>query len=86
MLIRRIQLDLASYLTSVSISPTAAYMAFGDAEGVIHLMSQAEDGAVLPFNGFDGQPIEWTDTAAPLLDIEWTDVTWDIFTLESSRD
>jgi PAB-dependent poly(A)-specific ribonuclease subunit 2 len=50
-------------------------MAFGDAEGTIHLMSQVEDGSTLPFNGFDGQPVEWADTPAPVPDIEWTDTT-----------
>lgn len=74
-LIIRIQLDIASYITSSSISPTSAYMAFGDADGTIHLMSQAENEAALPFNGFDGQPIEWADTPAPLPEIEWSDST-----------
>ncbi|KAF8894503.1 ubiquitin carboxyl-terminal hydrolase-domain-containing protein [Infundibulicybe gibba] len=69
------QLDLASYLTSVSISPTAAYMAFGDAEGMIHLMTQAEDGSDLPLNGFEGQPIDWPDTPAPLPEIQWAPET-----------
>lgn len=69
------QLDITSFLTSVSVSPTGAYMAFGDAEGVIHLMSQVDDGGTLPFNGFDGQPIEWADTPAPVPDIKWTDST-----------
>ncbi|KAF8163190.1 ubiquitin carboxyl-terminal hydrolase-domain-containing protein [Crassisporium funariophilum] len=68
------QLDLtSSYITSASISPSAAYMAFGDAEGTIHLMSQAEDS--VPFNGFEGQPVPWADTPAPLPDIEWTQST-----------
>ncbi|KAF8078063.1 ubiquitin carboxyl-terminal hydrolase-domain-containing protein [Lyophyllum atratum] len=69
------QLDLASHITSCSISATAAYMAFGDAEGVIHLLTQAEDVADVPFNGFDGQPVEWADTPAPLPEISWEDET-----------
>ncbi|KAJ6525112.1 ubiquitin carboxyl-terminal hydrolase-domain-containing protein [Mycena sp. CBHHK59/15] len=69
------QLDLASYLTSVALSPTGAYLACGDAEGMVHLMSQIDEEGSLPFNGFDGQPIEWADTPAPIPDIEWSDST-----------
>jgi len=57
------------------MSPTGAYMAFGDADGLIHLMTAVDDESSLPFNGFDGQPIEWADTPEPLPDIEWTDKT-----------
>ncbi|KAJ7168294.1 ubiquitin carboxyl-terminal hydrolase-domain-containing protein [Mycena crocata] len=69
------QLDLTSYLTSVALSPTGAYMACGDAEGIVHLMSQIDEEGSLPFNGFDGQPIEWADVAAPIPEIEWKDFT-----------
>lgn len=69
------QLDVTSYLTSAAVSPTGAYMAFGDAEGTIHLLTAADEEGSLPFNGFDGQPIEWADTPEPLADIEWTDST-----------
>ncbi|KAF7353663.1 PAN2-PAN3 deadenylation complex catalytic subunit PAN2 [Mycena venus] len=69
------QLDLTSYITSVAISPTGAYMACGDAEGIVHLMSQIDEEGSLPFNGFDGQPVEWADTPAALPHIEWTDST-----------
>ncbi|KAG6879035.1 hypothetical protein C0992_005728 [Termitomyces sp. T32_za158] len=69
------QLDLASYVTSCSVSATAAYLAFGDADGVIHILSQAEDVAGVPFNGFDGQPVDWADTPAELAEIDWTDST-----------
>ena len=48
-------------------------MAFGDAEGIIHLLSQEDDNR--PFNGFDGQPVPWADTPAPLPDLEWTQST-----------
>ncbi|OSC96358.1 hypothetical protein PYCCODRAFT_1481973 [Trametes coccinea BRFM310] len=69
------QLDAPSYVSSVAISPTAAYMAFGDSDGAIHLLSAAEEEAMLPFNGFDGKPIDWPDTTEPLPEIEWTDST-----------
>ncbi|KAF8201644.1 ubiquitin carboxyl-terminal hydrolase-domain-containing protein [Pholiota molesta] len=67
------QLDVPTYVTSSAISPNAAYMAFGDAEGTIHLLSQAEEDA--PFNGFEGQPVPWADAASPLPEIEWTKST-----------
>lgn len=50
-------------------------MAFGDADGTIHLMSQAESN--VPFNGFDGQPVPWADTPAPLPPIQWSSSTCD---------
>ncbi|KAL0580436.1 poly(A)-specific ribonuclease [Marasmius crinis-equi] len=70
------QLNLASYVTSIAISPTGAYLACGDAEGAIHLLSQAEDTSDIPLNGFEGRPIEWADPPEPLPDIQWDDSTW----------
>ncbi|ETW85417.1 hypothetical protein HETIRDRAFT_432176 [Heterobasidion irregulare TC 32-1] len=69
------QLDTQVPISSVAVSPTGAYMAFGDADGVIHLMTAADDEGVHPFNGFEGQPVEWADTPEPLPDIQWTDST-----------
>jgi PAB-dependent poly(A)-specific ribonuclease subunit 2 len=66
---------MASYLTSAAVSPTGAFMAFGDSDGTSHLIT-ADEGGSLPFNGFDGQPVEWADTPEPLLDIEWTNSTY----------
>ncbi|KAL0947460.1 hypothetical protein HGRIS_013567 [Hohenbuehelia grisea] len=67
------QIDVSSYVTSTAISPTGVYMAFGDAEGAIHLMTAAD--GTLPFNGFEGHPFEWADSPAALPDIQWTDST-----------
>ena len=67
---------MTSYLTSLSVSPTGTYIASGDAEGVIHLLSQAPEDTSLPLNGFDGQPIPWADHSEPMPDIEWTDSTY----------
>ena len=50
-------------------------MAFGDAEGMIHLLSQVEDGTTVPFNGFDNRAVEWADNPLPLPTIEWTNTT-----------
>jgi PAB-dependent poly(A)-specific ribonuclease subunit 2 len=50
-------------------------MAFGDADGVISLLTAADEDAILPLNGFEGQPVEWADPPDPLPEIEWTDST-----------
>lgn len=73
-----VQLDTTAVVRSVAVSPTGAYMALGDGDGVIHLMTAADDEGEHPFNGFEGQPIEWADTPEPLQDIEWDDSTSDI--------
>lgn len=67
---------MPAYITATAVSPTGAYLAFGDNEGVIHLMSAAEEGVSIPFNGFEGRPIEWADTPEPLPEIEWRDTTY----------
>ena len=50
-------------------------MAFGDADGAISLLTAADEGAILPLNGFEGQPVEWADPPEPVPEIEWTDST-----------
>lgn len=50
-------------------------MAFGDADGIISILTQVDDDNTSPFNGFEGQAFEWPDTPAPLPDIDWTDST-----------
>ncbi|KZT28674.1 hypothetical protein NEOLEDRAFT_1224080 [Neolentinus lepideus HHB14362 ss-1] len=68
-------LDAPSFITCAAVSPTGSYMAFGDGEGVIHLMTAGDHDGDIPFNGFEGQPVEWADTPEPLPDIAWTDST-----------
>jgi hypothetical protein len=48
-------------------------MAFGDSDGVIHIMTAANEDT--PFNGYEGQPVEWADSPEPLPEIDWTDST-----------
>ncbi len=69
------QLDVPSYITSSAISPTGTYMAFGDSDGVIHLVTAADEEATLPLNGFEGPPFEWADPLDKLPAIEWTQST-----------
>ncbi|CAK5279336.1 unnamed protein product [Mycena citricolor] len=65
------QLDISSYLTSLAVSPTGAYIASGDGEGMVHILSQVDEEGTVPFNGFDGQPVEWADPPTALPEIEW---------------
>jgi PAB-dependent poly(A)-specific ribonuclease subunit 2 len=49
-------------------------LAFGDQDGTVHLMSgsiPAEGEEPVPFNGFEGHPIEWADISAPLPEVDW---------------
>ncbi|KAF9821597.1 hypothetical protein IEO21_00443 [Rhodonia placenta] len=69
------QLDSPSFITSAAVSPTGGYMAFGDSDGTILLMTAEEEGSEMPFNGFKGKSIEWSDVPEPLPSIEWTDST-----------
>ncbi|KAA1471282.1 PAB-dependent poly-A-specific ribonuclease subunit PAN2 [Dentipellis sp. KUC8613] len=68
------QLDTTS-INSAAVSPTGAYLAFGDSDGLVHLLTAADEEGMLPFNGFEGQPVEWANTPEPLPEIEWTDRT-----------
>ena len=63
----------------MAVSSTGVYLAFGDAEGDVHLMTAAEEDGAVPFNGFEGQPIEWADIPEPLPEIEWSDSTYEHF-------
>ena len=59
----------------MAVSPTGAYIGFGDADGVVHLMSATEEGTELPLNGFEGQAVEYASIPEPLPEIAWTDKT-----------
>ena len=50
-------------------------MAFGDSEGAIHLLSAAEGDAMLPFNGYEGKPLDYPHEAQPLQEINWDNST-----------
>lgn len=68
--------DLTSFVTAVAISPTGAYLACGDADGIIHMKSQVEGDEMVPLNGFEGRPVEWANPPEPLPELEWTDSTY----------
>ncbi|KAF5379932.1 hypothetical protein D9757_007171 [Collybiopsis confluens] len=67
--------DLTSFVTAVAISPTGAYLACGDADGIIHMKSQVEGDEMVPLNGFEGRPVEWANPPDPLPELDWTDST-----------
>ncbi|WWD21952.1 PAB-dependent poly(A)-specific ribonuclease subunit PAN2 [Kwoniella shandongensis] len=80
------QLDVNSYVTSMALSPRGDYLAFGDADGQLHLWTTHEVGenAVLddrgglvlpPFNGYEGIKPEWPDAADAPPPIPWDDTT-----------
>nr|XP_018265891.1 PAB-dependent poly(A)-specific ribonuclease subunit PAN2 [Kwoniella dejecticola CBS 10117]OBR88049.1 PAB-dependent poly(A)-specific ribonuclease subunit PAN2 [Kwoniella dejecticola CBS 10117] len=80
------QLDVNSYVTSMALSPRGDYLAFGDADGHLHLWTQYDTGEtaqldengqmVLPtFNGYEGIKPEWPDQADTLPPIVWEETT-----------
>nr|ODO00889.1 PAB-dependent poly(A)-specific ribonuclease subunit PAN2 [Cryptococcus depauperatus CBS 7855] len=80
------QLDVATYVTSMTLSNRGDYLAAGDADGKLHLCTTHEIGenAVLddsgnidlpPFNGYDGTKPEWPDPTNPPAQINWQDTT-----------
>ncbi|KAG8872977.1 poly(A)-specific ribonuclease [Tulasnella sp. 331] len=71
------QLPIASYISSVAFSPTGAYIAFGDADGYIHMLTSApvEEEDRVPWNGSEGTPAPWPSAPPPLPEIQWTDST-----------
>lgn len=67
--------DLTSFVTAVAVSPTGAYIACGDADGIIHMKTQIEGDEIVPLNGFEGRQVEWASPPEPLPDLEWSDST-----------
>ncbi|KZT59790.1 hypothetical protein CALCODRAFT_176596 [Calocera cornea HHB12733] len=69
------QLDIASYLTTSAISANGTYLGFGDAEGLVHLITSTAEDERVPFNGHNGMPGEVPDIPEPLPEIHWEDDT-----------
>jgi PAB-dependent poly(A)-specific ribonuclease subunit 2 len=70
------QLETTSYITSSAVSPTGAYLAFGDGHGLIHLLTNVhsvDEEQLVPLNGFEGKPVEFAphrESVAELSDKE----------------
>ncbi|WVQ97692.1 PAB-dependent poly(A)-specific ribonuclease subunit PAN2 [Kwoniella sp. CBS 9459] len=80
------QLDVNSYVTSMGLSQRGDYLAFGDADGQMHLWTTHETGenarlddngamVLPPFNGYEGIKPEWPDQAELPPPIVWEDTT-----------
>ncbi|KAJ1309756.1 hypothetical protein OPQ81_006521 [Rhizoctonia solani] len=71
-----VQAPTSSYLTSAAISPEGDYVALGDTEGFVHLLSSVPENVSepVPLNGFEGEPVVWAHKP-DLPDIHWTDET-----------
>lgn len=66
------QVDTPSYLTSMAIAPTGEGLAFGDAEGYVHLWAAQEDAKFCRYEA----EIELPDVVEPPEQIEWRDDTY----------
>ncbi|KAH7107329.1 ubiquitin carboxyl-terminal hydrolase-domain-containing protein [Auriculariales sp. MPI-PUGE-AT-0066] len=71
-----LQLDVTSYISSIAISPTGGYIAFGDSDGTVRIATAyetpEEEG---PFNGFEGMAPEWFTEPEPLPQMDWDERT-----------
>ena len=65
------QVETSSYLTSMAISPTGEGLAFGDADGYVHLWAAQEDAKFCRFEG----EVELPDTVEPPERIDWREDT-----------
>ncbi|GAA5954496.1 hypothetical protein JCM21900_005967 [Sporobolomyces salmonicolor] len=68
------QVETPSMLTSMAISPTGEGLAFGDAEGFVHLWSARPEEGDAKFCRFEGE-VELPDTVEPPERINWRDDT-----------
>lgn len=69
------QLDVSSYVTSMALSPMGDYLAFGDADGGVHLWTTNDATNLPPFNAYQGVKPEWPDTPEAPPTINWDDKT-----------
>ena len=65
------QIETPSYLSSMAIAPTGEGLAFGDADGYVHLWSSQDDAKFCRFEG----EVELPDPVEPLPRIDWRDDT-----------
>ena len=80
------QLDVNSFITSMSLSSEGDYLAFGDADGQVHLWTTNERGEgaqrdqdgnlrLPPFSGLGGVKPEWPEAAEAPPTIAWEERT-----------
>jgi PAB-dependent poly(A)-specific ribonuclease subunit 2 len=66
----------------MALSPLGDYLAFGDADGQLHLWTMHDTTpdpsghlALPPLNGYEGVKPEWPDSTEPPPQIPWDDKT-----------
>ena len=72
---RFFQLNSGSFITSLALSPSADFLAFGDADGSVRLWSSSSDASSLRFNQFPANPVEMPDPIEPPPFVNWTTET-----------
>ncbi|TIB98252.1 hypothetical protein E3Q18_02152 [Wallemia mellicola] len=68
-------LDISSYVTSMAVSTTGNHLAFGDADGSIHIWTDLEPGQPENFNAFEGIQLDWPSEVQTPPRIDWNDRT-----------
>jgi PAB-dependent poly(A)-specific ribonuclease subunit 2 len=64
----------------MALSPSGEYLAFGDADGGLHLwcdkeVGEGREGELGRFNGYEGIKPEWVDESEALPNIAWDEKT-----------
>ncbi|TKY88917.1 hypothetical protein EX895_002158 [Sporisorium graminicola] len=67
--------NAASFTTSLAISPSADFIAFGEADGSVRLWSSSSDTSNLRFNTFASSALEFPDMAEPTPFVNWSTET-----------
>ncbi|KAJ9474966.1 PAN2-PAN3 deadenylation complex catalytic subunit PAN2 [Pseudozyma hubeiensis] len=67
--------NASSFTTSLSISPSADYIAFGEADGSVRLWSSSSDTSNLRFNTFASSSLEFPDMVEPTPFVNWSTET-----------
>nr|CDI55095.1 related to PAN2-component of Pab1p-stimulated poly(A) ribonuclease [Melanopsichium pennsylvanicum 4] len=67
--------NASSFITSLAISPSADYIAFGEADGSVRLWSSSSDTSNLRFNTFSSSSLEFPDMVEPTPFVNWSTET-----------
>ncbi|PWN52754.1 hypothetical protein IE53DRAFT_366908 [Violaceomyces palustris] len=72
---RFFQMNSASFVSSLAMSPSADFIAFGEADGSVRLWSSSSDTTSLRFNSFATSAPELPDVPEPPPYVSWTTET-----------
>ncbi|CBQ69014.1 related to PAN2-component of Pab1p-stimulated poly(A) ribonuclease [Sporisorium reilianum SRZ2] len=67
--------NASSFTTSLAISPSADFIAFGEADGSVRLWSSSSDTSNLRFNTFASSALEFPDMVEPTPFVNWSTET-----------